>query len=266
MTNGLTGESSPGRSIVELDGVGVSFSGEHGHVTALADVSLTVDTGDFVTVIGPSGCGKSTLLRVIADLVVPTSGTATLQGLAPSVARQRQEIGFVFQEHALLPWRTAAENVGLPLEVGARGKAMPDALEPVALLDLVGLADRADAYPHELSGGMRQRVAIARALVTRPRLLLMDEPFGALDEITRDRLNEELLAVWRSTGTTILFVTHSIPEALFLGRRILVLAANPGRLLEIVRVELPEPRRLAVRETEVFVRQAAALRALLEQC
>ena len=157
-------------------------------------------------------------------------------------------------------------NVELPLEVGARRAPPANAMTPSQLLTLVGLADRQDALPHELSGEMRQRVAIARALGTGPRLLLMDEPFGALDEITRDRLDEELVQIWQKTGTTIVFVTHSVSEALFLGRRVLVLAANPGRVLDIATTDLPEPRRLAVRESEPFMRQAAMLRKLLEQC
>ncbi len=253
-------------TLVELESVNVEFASDRGTVVALQDVSLTIDTGDFLTVIGPSGCGKSTLLRVIADLVTPTSGEARLRGQAPEIARERKEIGFVFQEHALLPWRSALANVELPLQVGARRAPPADAMTPAQLLTLVGLADRQDALPHELSGGMRQRVAIARALVTGPRLLLMDEPFGALDEITRDRLNQELLQIWQKTGTTIVFVTHSISEALFLGRRVLVLAARPGRVLDVVTTEIPEPRLLSARESEAFVRQAAALRALLEQC
>ena len=254
------------QAIVELEDVSVEFTSDRETVVALQDVSLTIDSGDFLTVIGPSGCGKSTLLRVIADLVAPTSGNARLLGQPPRAARERKEIGFVFQEHALLPWRSARANVELPLQVGARRAVPANAMTPSQLLTLVGLADRESALPHELSGGMRQRVAIARALVTGPRLLLMDEPFGALDEITRDRLNQELVQIWQKTGTTIVFVTHSISEALFLGRRVLVLAARPGRVLDIATIDLPEPRRLAARESEPFVRQAAMLRALLEQC
>ncbi len=254
------------QAIVELEDVSVEFTSDRGSVVALQDVSLTIDSGDFLTVIGPSGCGKSTLLRVIADLVAPTSGSARVLGQPPKAARERKEIGFVFQEDALLPWRSVRANVELPLQVGARRAVPANAMTPSQLLTLVGLADRELALPHELSGGMRQRVAIARALVTGPRLLLMDEPFGALDEITRDRLNQELVQIWQKTGTTIVFVTHSISEALFLGRRVLVLAARPGRVLDIATTDLPEPRRLAVRESEPFVHQAAMLRALLEQC
>ena len=262
---GLIGQQRR-QAIVELEEVTVEFASQRGAVVALQDISLTIGSGDFLTVIGPSGCGKSTLLRVIADLVAPTSGNARVLGQPPAQARERKEIGFVFQEHALLPWRSALSNVELPLQVGTRRAVPANAMTPSQLLTLVGLADREEALPHELSGGMRQRVAIARALVTGPRLLLMDEPFGALDEITRDRLNQELVQIWQKTGTTIVFVTHSISEAVFLGRRVLVLAANPGRVLDLPIIDLPEPRRLAARETEPFVQQSAKLRALLERC
>ena len=180
----------------------------------------------------------------------------------------RRDIGFVFQDAALLPWRTALQNVELPLEV-ARGKtqgAKPARATPRELLELVGLKGSENALPHELSGGMRQRVSIARALVSDPRILLMDEPFGALDEITRDRLNEELLRLWRELGMTVLFVTHSIYEAAFLGQRVLMLAANPGRVQEIVPVTLPSDRTLAIRDTPEFVQLTAYLRRVLQVC
>jgi len=250
---------------VVCDRVTVRFTTERGTVTALENIDLSIPAGSFLTLLGPSGCGKSTLLRVMADLIAPSSGRVAVLGDVPSVARQRREIGFVFQDAALLPWRTAMENVTLPLEVGG-GKALPGARSPRELLELVGLSGWEDAYPHELSGGMRQRVDIARALVSGPKLLLMDEPFGALDEITRDRLNEELLEVWRSTGTTIVFVTHSIYEAAFLGEKVLLLAARPGRVREMVPVTLPAPRRLAMRETQEFVALAGHLRRVLETC
>ena len=231
---------------VRCERVSVRFTTERGTVTALENIDLSIPRGSFLTLLGPSGCGKSTLLRVMADLIDPTSGRIAVLGDKPSTARQNREIGFVFQDAALLPWRSVMENVTLPLEVGG-GKALPGARAPQELLALVGLTGWETAYPHELSGGMRQRVAIARALVSGPRLLLMDEPFGALDEITRDRLNEELLQVWESTGTTIVFVTHSIYEAAFLGQNVLLLAARPGRVRELVPVTLPTPRRLAMR-------------------
>jgi NitT/TauT family transport system ATP-binding protein len=186
-------------------------------------------------------------------------------GSTPESARPSRELGFVFQDAALLPWRTAIDNARLPLQVGKKAQ-VADADSPERLLELVGLKGRENAYPHELSGGMRQRVAIARALVCRPRVLLMDEPFGALDEITRDRLNEELLKIWQATGTTVLFVTHSIPEAVFLSQQVLVLSSHPGRVRERVTIDLPFPRMLSVRDTAEFTAITAHLRRLLETC
>jgi NitT/TauT family transport system ATP-binding protein len=245
--------------------VTVRFTTERGTVTALEGITVTVPQGGFLSLLGPSGCGKSTLLRVVADLVQPSGGSVQVLGEAPAAARKRRDIGFVFQDAALLPWRSAFDNVALPLEVGGGGVGV-GARSPEELLKLVGLAGWERALPHELSGGMRQRVAIARALVYAPKLLLMDEPFGALDEITRDRLNEELLQIWSTTGTTILFVTHSVYEAAFLGQEVLLLAARPGRVRELVPITLEAPRRLAVRETAAFVEQAARLRRVLETC
>jgi NitT/TauT family transport system ATP-binding protein len=250
---------------VSCDGVSVRFTSERGTVTALQNIDLTIPRGSFLTLLGPSGCGKSTLLRVMADLVAPTSGRVSVLGGTSRAARESRQIGFVFQDPALLAWRSVFDNVSLPLQVGG-GKALPGARAPDELLSLVGLGGWEKAYPHELSGGMRQRVAIARALVSGPRLLLMDEPFGALDEITRDRLNEELLQLWETTGTTIVFVTHSIYEAAFLGQSVLLLAARPGRVRETVPVTLPMPRRLAQRETPEFVSLAGHLRRVLETC
>ncbi|WP_454766976.1 ABC transporter ATP-binding protein [Cupriavidus campinensis] len=245
--------------------ISVRFFTERRSTTAIAGMSLDVANGEFLTLLGPSGCGKSTFLRVVADLVKPSRGEIRVLDAAPQVARARRDIGFVFQDAALLPWRTALENVELPLEV-ANGRARAGRATPRELLELVGLKGREDAFPHEMSGGMRQRVAIARALVSDPKVLLMDEPFGALDEITRDRLNEELRRVWREMGLTILFVTHSIYEAAFLGQRVLLLAANPGRVKEIVPITLPEDRTLDIRETPEFVQLSAQLRRVLETC
>ena len=256
----------PSLVAVECAGATVRFASARRAVTALEDVSLEVEQGGFLTILGPSGCGKSTLLRLIADLVAPAAGRVRVLGDEPAVARKKRSIGFVFQDATLLPWRSALDNVSLPLEIGLREGAPPRARDPKELLKLVGLAGWEHALPHELSGGMRQRVSIARALVAGPKVLLMDEPFGALDEITRDRLNEELLRIWHETGVTILFVTHSIYEAAFLGQRVLVMSAHPGRVREIVPIDVPEPRRLAVRESPRFVAIAAHLRALLETC
>ena len=252
--------------VVSLRNVSVKFASERGETEALRDVSFELPRGGFLSILGPSGCGKSTLLRVAADLVAPSSGSVSLFGRSPSEARRSRELGFVFQDAALLPWRTVRENVELPLEVGDRRSLSKKASRPEDLLELVGLSQWHRAYPHELSGGMRQRVSIARALVTGPKILLMDEPFGALDEITRDRLNDELRRIWKETGTTILFVTHSIPEALYLGERVLMLAAHPGRVREMVTTQLPPKRELSLRETPGFVKQAGELRGILETC
>ena len=255
---------TPAAPAVELHGVSVRFMSERREVAALEDISFSLSPGSFLTLLGPSGCGKSTLLRVVADIVAPTSGSLRVLGQAPGEARRRREIGFVFQDATLLPWRSALDNVRLPLQVGgspARGGRSPE-----ELLALVGLAGWEKALPHELSGGMRQRVSIARALLGDPKILLMDEPFGALDEITRDRLNDELLHIWRQTGTTILFVTHSIHEAAYLGQQVLMLAARPGRVRKMVPVDLPEPRQLAIRDTAGFGALAGRLRAVLETC
>jgi len=250
--------------VVSLQNVSVRFSSDRGETEALRDVSFEVPRGGFLSILGPSGCGKSTLLRVVADLVAPSSGSLSLFGRKPSEARRARDLGFVFQDAALLPWRTVRENVELPLEVGDGARLSERKSSPEDLLELVGLSQWHRAYPHELSGGMRQRVSIARALVTGPKILLMDEPFGALDEITRDRLNDELRRIWKETGTTILFVTHSIPEALYLGERVLMLAAHPGRVREMVETHLPAKRELSLRETSDFVRQAGELRGILE--
>ena len=220
---------------IEATGLAIGYPKEDGGgAVVLSDVDLRVERGDFLTILGPSGCGKSTLLRVVADLLPPLSGAIAVLGHPPARARSRREVAFVFQDPTLLPWRTVRENVELPLQVGRGRVTRPVETTADALLALVGLAEFADRYPDQLSGGQRQRVAIARALLCNPSILLMDEPFGALDEITRDRLNDELLAIWRRTGTTILFVTHSIMEAVYLGQRVLVLAAHPGRVQEVV--------------------------------
>jgi NitT/TauT family transport system ATP-binding protein len=257
--------SQQGGHAVSLRDVTVRFTTERGAVTALDRVSHSIERGGFLTLLGPSGCGKSTLLRLISDLVATSSGEVEVLGTSASAARARRDIGFVFQDASLLAWRSALENVELPLEVGGGAKRR-GARDPRELLALVGLSGWENAYPHELSGGMRQRVAIARALVNDPKLLLMDEPFGALDEITRDRLNEELLRVWEETGATVLFITHSIYEAAFLGQQVMLMASRPGRVREIVPVPLPNPRRIEMRETSQFVELAAHLRRVLETC
>ncbi|MDA8313100.1 MAG: ABC transporter ATP-binding protein [Actinomycetota bacterium] len=247
---------------MRLERVGVHFRTNAGMVEALRGITLEIGSGDFLSLLGPTGCGKSTLLRVIADLVPLSAGSATVLGVAPSVARKARSFGFVFQDAALMPWRRVIDNVLLPIELaGGVGAAAREAAEEA--LELVGLQERKRAYPKELSGGMKQRVSIARALVTKPRILLMDEPFGALDEITRDRLNEELLNIWKATGTTTVFVTHSIPEAAFLSQRVAVLTPGPGRIREIVDVTLPYPRGREIRDTVPFLTTTSRLRGLL---
>jgi NitT/TauT family transport system ATP-binding protein len=248
---------------VACQNVTVRFVTDRRTVTALQDVSFDVAAGGFLSLLGPSGCGKSTLLRVVADLVQPSGGDVSVFGMSPEEARRARTFGFVFQDAALLPWRTALENVELPLEVGGRRSLPANSPTPRELLKLVGLEGWEGSFPHELSGGMRQRVSIARALLGGPKLLLMDEPFGALDEITRDRLNEELRRIWQETATTILFVTHSVYEALYLGEQVLVLAANPGRVAQMTHVEMPHDRDLRIRETPEFVAVASQLRDAL---
>ncbi|MSU90306.1 ATP-binding cassette domain-containing protein [Rhodobacteraceae bacterium 2CG4] len=239
-----------------------------GSLTALQDVSLDIESGAFYTILGPSGCGKSTLLRLVSDLIPASSGEVSVLGKTTEQARLAREFAFVFQDATLLPWRSALKNVELPLEIGrSRGIQLPVGTRtPRELLELVGLKGRENALPHELSGGMRQRVAIARALVCQPKLLLMDEPFGALDEMTRDRLNLQLLDIWRETGTTILFVTHSISEAVFLGQKVVMLQAHPGRLRDVVEIKLPDPRTIKMRDTPEFNQYCGYLRDLLETC
>lgn len=239
-----------------------------GDLTALSGITLDIQPGEFWTILGPSGCGKSTMLRLVSDLIPAASGSATIFGKSTEEARLAREFAFVFQDATLLPWRSALSNVELPLEVGRKGgvKIPVGDKTPMELLEMVGLKGWENALPHELSGGMRQRVAIARALVCQPKLLLMDEPFGALDEMTRDRLNLQLLDIWRETGTTILFVTHSIIEAVFLGQKVLMLQSHPGRVKKIVDVDLPSPREVKIRETPEFNKYCGELRELLEQC
>lgn len=235
-------------------------------VTVLSGINLTASVGEFLTILGPSGCGKSTLLRVIAGLLKPVAGEITVLGETPDTVRMRRETGFVFQESTLLPWRTVTENIRLPAIVG-RKNATPIATGRIEeLLELLGLQKLGDRYPQQLSGGQRQRVAIARALVNEPKLLFMDEPFGALDEIIRDRLNDELLAIWRRTGTTILFVTHAIQEAVYLGQRVMMLAADPGRIVSLTDIRgLKDADNSCVRDDPRIIDAMSQLRIELEK-
>jgi NitT/TauT family transport system ATP-binding protein len=245
---------------VHAQNVSLTFETSDGEVQALSGVDLDIAEGDFVSFIGPSGCGKTTLLRVIADLERPTSGTILVNGVSPETARLQRHYGYVFQAPALYPWRTIERNVALPLEimgVGAadRAKRVKDYL---ALVNLTGFERK---YPWQLSGGMQQRASIARALSFEPALLLMDEPFGALDEIVRDHLNEQLLRLWDQTRKTVVFVTHSIPEAVFLSSKIVVMSPRPGRIIDIIDCNFPRDRTLEVRETPEFLKIAQRVRS-----
>ena len=250
----------PVSEAVQLAGVGKTFRGRT-DVTALADIDLAIEAGELVTFIGPSGCGKSTLLRLIADLIEPTAGTVTVNGKTARQARLDQDYGIAFQQAGLMEWRTVARNVELPLELRGwdRARRRTRARE---LLELFGLPDFADSWPVELSGGMQQRVAIARAPATGPKLLLMDEPFGALDEMTRERLQAELTRIARESGATVVFVTHSIPEAVYLSDRVVVLSARPGRVTEIVPVPLGD-RTDDTREAPEFYAKVTEVREAL---
>jgi NitT/TauT family transport system ATP-binding protein len=250
---------------IELRDVGVCFGSPAEQIRAFSGVSLNALRGRFVVLIGPSGCGKSTLLRTIGDLLSTSEGSVTVLGSKPEDARRNREISFVFQDSTLLPWRTILDNVRLPLQVGKWSALGRKNRSPEELIAMVGLAGRENAFPHELSGGQRQRVSIARALVTNPGILLMDEPFGALDEITRDRLNDELLKIWRETQTTIVFVTHSLSEAAFLGETVVVMAANPGRLLEVINLDARKPGNRIERTSNEFFQITSELRTVLQR-
>jgi NitT/TauT family transport system ATP-binding protein len=247
-------------SVVEIQGLTKRF--ERGNVVALQDIDLAIETGEFVSLIGPSGCGKSTLLRIIGDLIPPTSGTVTVNGKPAPRARADHDYGIVFQDSVLFDWRTVAKNVALPLEMlgwdRTRRKARVD--EMMALVELQGFGDH---HPWQLSGGMQMRVAIARALAFEPALLLMDEPFGALDEMTRERLNGELLGIWDASKSTVVFVTHSIAEAVFLSTRVVVMSARPGRIADVIDVDLPYPRVASTREEPRYFELVTRVREAL---
>lgn len=247
------------RPVIDVQNLSLTFETADGPVYALSEVDLTVNAGDFVSFIGPSGCGKTTLLRVIADLERQTAGQISVNGVSPHEARQARAYGYVFQAPALYPWRTVERNVMLPLEImGMGGAERRERAE--RYLDLVNLKGFEKKFPWQLSGGMQQRVSIARALSFEPDLLLMDEPFGALDEITRDHLNEQLLRLWERTGKTVIFVTHSIPEAVFLSSKIVVMSPRPGRIIDVIDCNLPPDRTLDSRESQDFAEIAHRVR------
>ena len=247
-------------SVVSVKGVTKTFA--RGNVTALENIELDLEPGEFVSLIGPSGCGKSTLLRVIGDLTPPSAGTVEVNGKSAPRARLDHDYGMVFQDSVLFDWRTVSKNVGLPLELLGwdRAKRKQRVEEMLRLVELQGFGDH---YPWQLSGGMQMRVAIARALAFEPALLLMDEPFGALDEMTRERLNIELLEIWRRMQSTVVFVTHSISEAVFLSTRVIVLSPRPGRIAGSVVVDLPQPRTNDTREDTRFFELVTEVRELL---
>ena len=249
-----------GAAAVTIEGVTKSFA--KGGTVALQDIDLELQPAEFVSLIGPSGCGKSTLLRVIGDLVQPTRGTVKVGGKSAHQARLDRDYGMVFQEAVLFDWRTITKNISLPLELAGwdRNRRTERVKEMIDLVELSGFEGH---HPWELSGGMQMRVAIARALSFEPKLLLMDEPFGALDEMTRERLNLELLRIWEASGSTVVFVTHSITEAVFLSTRVVVMSPRPGRVAGIVEIDLPQPRSVDTREEPRFFELATELRELL---
>jgi NitT/TauT family transport system ATP-binding protein len=260
----VTGSPPPApASVVRLDGVDkVFYVGDQPVTTALQGIDLAIAQGEFVSLIGPSGCGKSTLLRLIGDLVKPTSGEITVNNKPADRARRDRDYGMVFQAPVLFEWRTVADNVGLPLEIMGFHPARR-ATRTRQMLDLVELSEFGQHHPWQLSGGMQQRVAIARALAFEPAILLMDEPFGALDEMTRERMNQEVQRIWHQTGITVVFVTHSIPEAVFLSSRVVVMSARPGRITRVIDIDLPRPRAEETRETDRYFELVTAVREAL---
>ncbi|NCC34463.1 ABC transporter ATP-binding protein [Candidatus Chloroploca mongolica] len=250
--------------IIEFERVSKIYQGGAGPVTALHDVTLRIAAGEFIALIGPSGCGKSTLMRLIGDLEQPSNGTVRIKAKTPDQARRDRDYGIVFQSPVLYDWRTIRKNVELPLEIMGRPKEQRHQ-RAMELLKLVGLGDFGDAYPHQLSGGMQQRASIARALSFAPSILLMDEPFGALDEITRERLQLELLSIWweAEPRPTVIFVTHSIPEAVFLADRVVVMSPRPGRVQRVVEVNLARPRAFETREDPQFFALVTEVRECL---
>lgn len=232
-------------------------------IVALTDINLDIQEGEFISLLGPSGCGKTTLLRIIADLLQPTSGSVSIRGQSPRDIRMQRKYGVVFQSPVLYDWRTVRRNICMPMEIMGIPKKERTA-RITRMLDLVGLQDFGNKYPFELSGGMQQRVGIARALALDPEFLLMDEPFSALDEFTREKLNEDLLSIWSKTKKTVIFVTHNIPESVFLSDRVVVLSPHPGRISALVDIDLPRPRQNSIRETPEFYEYVTKIRRSFE--
>ena len=261
----MTSDETPRSAVVRIAGVDKTFArGDQAVTKALEGIDLEIARGEFVSLIGPSGCGKSTLLRIVGDLIAPSSGTVTVNGKTAERARRYRDYGMVFQSPVLFDWRTVEDNVKLPLEILGQDAATRTA-RAREMLELVELGEFLNHHPYQLSGGMQQRVAIARALAFQPAILLMDEPFGALDEMTRERMNGEVLRIWEQTGTTILFVTHSIPEAVFLSSRVVVMSARPGRITKVIDIDLPRPRNEDTRETRRYFELVTDVREALRR-
>lgn len=249
---------------IKMEKIGMTYqTNTDTDVTALTNVTVNIQKGEFVSLLGPSGCGKTTLLRIIADLLQPTSGTISVGGETPKQARLKRKYGIVFQGGVLYDWRTVKKNIMLPLEIMRMSKAeCEDRADK--MLELVGLTDFSRHYPRQLSGGMQQRVGIARALAVQPEILLMDEPFSALDEFTREKLHMDLLRIWRKTNKTIVFVTHNIQEAVFLSDRVCVLSPHPGRISAMIDIDLPRPRTMDIKDTLEFTEYVAKIRSSFE--
>ncbi len=261
-TSAPSAATPAGTPVVRLAGVDKVFRSGEQVTTALQGIDLDIARGEFISLIGPSGCGKSTLLRIIADLIDPSTGDVSVGGRSAGEARRGRDYGMVFQAPVLFDWRTVEDNVRLPLEIMG-WDAVRQATRAREMLELVELGDFVRHYPFQLSGGMQQRVAIARALAFEPSILLMDEPFGALDEMTRERMNSEVLRIWERTGTSVVFVTHSIPEAVFLSTRVVVMSARPGRITTIVDIDLPQPRNDETRESSRYFELVTEVREAL---
>lgn len=248
---------------IQLEQISMKYAAAFSDVLALQDVTMNIAKGEFVSLLGPSGCGKTTLLRIMADLIQPTGGKIEVAGKTAKEARLAQKYGIVFQNPVLYDWRKVKHNITLPLELKGVSKAERER-RAMELLELVGLQKFAEKYPWQLSGGMQQRVAIARALAMEPEILLMDEPFSALDEFSRERLNEELLSIWSKVQNTVVFVTHNISEAVFLSDRVFVLSPHPGRLSAVAEISLPRPRTKEMRNSEAFFRLIGQIRDSFE--